>query len=144
MRRKTVHLRRALFISDHANAPELCRRLTDSTDVRLRNVSTFEQAEAIITHKPPHMAILDYRLCGAAGVEKLRPILAQLQQRQIPLILITEWVSAWELEQFESLGVFASLESPFQLGELANLVREAAKKAPDASSPSSGQLRALS
>lgn len=142
MKRRTSHLSRALLVANNHQASGICQRLADMAEMQCRAVSTIEEAEAVVEHKPPHVVVLDYSLCGAAGVETLQMFHEVLAARKIPLILITPPVSDWELEQFEDIGVYASLSNPFRMSELAQLVKEAGKRKKDHRS-SSGELRAL-
>lgn len=128
MKRRTSHLSRALLVANNHQASGLCQRLSDLADVQCRSVGTLEEAEAVIEHKSPHVVVLDYTLCGAAGVETLAMFMDALHGRNIPLILITPPVSDWELEQFEQLGVYQAMSNPFRMSELAQHVKEACKR----------------
>lgn len=142
MKRRTSHLSRALLVASNHQASGICQRLADSAEVQCRAVGSLEQAEAVIEHKTPHVVVLDYALCGATGIETLRVLYETLHAKRIPLILITPPVSDWELEQFEDIGVYASLANPFRMSELAQLVKDATKRGNDKRT-SSGELRAL-
>src|SRR5689334_20236101 len=109
MKRRTSHLSRALLVAANHQASGISQRLADLADVQCRSVGTLEEAEAVIEHKTPHVIVLDYTLCGAAGIETLSILMDSLHNRNIPLILITPAVSDWELEQFEQLGVYIAL-----------------------------------
>jgi DNA-binding response OmpR family regulator len=142
MKRRTSHLSRALLVASNHQASGISQRLADGAEVQCRAVSTLEEAEAVIEHKPPHIVVLDYALCGAAGVETLSILAQALDAKHIPLVLITPAVSDWELEQFDALGVYASLSNPFRMSELCQLVREATRRKNGKRHPS-GELPAL-
>ncbi len=143
MKRRTSHLSRALLVAANHQASGISQRLADLADVQCRSVGTLEEAEAVIEHKTPHVIILDYTLCGAAGIESLGMLVDSLHNRNIPLILITPAVSEWELEQFEQLGVYVSLANPFRMSELAQHVKEACKRNGNKKKTGSGELPVL-
>lgn len=143
MKRRTSHLSRALLVAANHQASGLCQRLADLADVQCRSVGTLEEAEAVVEHKPPHVIVLDYTLCGAAGIENLGMFMDALHARTIPLILITPPVSDWELEQFDQLGVYHAMANPFRMSELAQQVKEACKRNSAKKKTGSGELPAL-
>jgi DNA-binding NtrC family response regulator len=143
MKRRTSHLSRALLVAANHQASGISQRLADLADVQCRSVGTLEEAEAVIEHKTPHVIVLDYTLCGAAGIETLSILMDALHNRNIPLILITPAVSDWELEQFEQLGVYVALANPFRMSELAQHVKEATKRNGNKKKTSSGETPAL-
>jgi DNA-binding response OmpR family regulator len=74
-------------------------------------VSTVEDALAVLETVRPDVALLDYRLGGSTT----EPLLQVLQERQIPVCMLTGYGRDALPEHYQKYPV---LEKPFSLGEL--------------------------
>lgn len=74
-------------------------------------VSTVEDALAVLETVRPDVALLDYRLGGSTT----EPLLQVLQERQIPVCMLTGYGRDALPERYQKYPV---LEKPFSLGEL--------------------------
>jgi DNA-binding response OmpR family regulator len=74
-------------------------------------VSTVEDALAVLESVRPDVALLDYRLNGSTT----EPLLSVLQERQIPVCMLTGYGRDALPQRYQKYPV---LEKPFSLGEL--------------------------
>ncbi len=80
-------------------------------------VATVDDAFALLQTVRPDVALLDYRLGGSTT----EPLLAQLQERDIPVCILTGYGRDALPERYQMYPV---LQKPFSLGELLGVLRQ--------------------
>lgn len=79
--------------------------------------STLDDAFALLQTVRPDAALLDYRLGGSTT----EPLLAQLQERDIPVCILTGYGRDALPERYQ---LYPLLQKPFSLGELLGVLRQ--------------------
>lgn len=125
MQRKILRLKHGVAIARSEQAALIAQPLADMSQVKLECFGYLHEARDYMATHRPRVILLDYELCGAAGVFALAELMAEVDA---PVILIVRDVSEWEQEQFRGLGVHAVLQSPFRISQLAAVVDTALKR----------------
>ncbi len=139
MKARNIRLHLGVVVARDEQAIKIRKPLADMEQLKLRVFGALRDASDFLVEHSPRVVIVDYQLCGAAGVYALAELMSCCE---CPIILITRDVSDWELEQFKELGVMAVLGSRFHIEELCSKVELALKFGEQLGS--SGRLPAVS
>lgn len=110
--------------------PIVCERLKEHLENKGYSVETFTESQQAIDRlmkKTFDVVVTDLKMEGPSGLDVLR--LVRDQGRGTQVIMITGYASAEAARAADYTGVYEFILKPFQLDEMAKLVKKAAKKA---------------
>ena len=108
----------------------VCERLKEHLEGKGFEVETFTESQRAIDRlmeKTFEVVVTDLKMEGPSGLDVLR--LVRDQGRGTQVIMITGYASAEAARAADYTGVYEFILKPFQLEEMAKLVKKAAKKA---------------
>lgn len=110
--------------------PIVCERLKTHLEKSAFHVETFtdsEQALARLAEKAFDVVVTDLKMKGATGLDVLHYVRTKSEGTQV--IMITGYASMEAAREAEYAGVFDFITKPFQMKNMATMVKKAAKKA---------------
>ena len=110
--------------------PIVCERLKAHLESNGFQVETFTESQRAmdrLVEKTFDVVVTDLKMEGPSGLDVLRFVRDQMQGTQV--IMITGYASAEAARAADYTGVYEFILKPFQLEEMAKLVKKAAKKA---------------
>jgi DNA-binding NtrC family response regulator len=108
----------------------VCERLKEHLESKGFQVETFTESQQAIDRlmkKTFDVVVTDLKMEGPSGLDVLRLVRDQGHGTQV--IMITGYASAEAARAADYTGVYEFILKPFQLEEMAKLVKKAAKKA---------------
>jgi DNA-binding NtrC family response regulator len=108
----------------------VCERLKEHLESKGFEVETFTESQRAVDRlmeKTFDVVVTDLKMEGPSGLDVLR--LVQDQGRGTQVIMITGYASVEAARAADYTGVYEFILKPFQLEEMAKLVKKAAKKA---------------
>ena len=82
-----------------------------------------EEALRLVREKQPDLAVLDWMMPKASGLEVLRALRADEETASIPVLMLTARASASDIEQGLAAGADDYIAKPFSPQELASRVQ---------------------
>jgi two-component system, OmpR family, response regulator MtrA len=82
-----------------------------------------EEALRLVREKQPDLAVLDWMMPKASGLEVLRALRADEETASIPVLMLTARASASDIEQGLAAGADDYIAKPFSPQELATRVQ---------------------
>jgi DNA-binding NtrC family response regulator len=110
--------------------PIVCERVKEHLEGRGYEVETFTDGAAALRAldgKRFHVIVTDLKMAGPSGLD----VLQNVRRRSYPaqVILISGYASLEAAREAQAVGAYEVLPKPFELKELAKLVKGAAKRA---------------
>jgi putative two-component system response regulator len=112
---------RVLLVDDEPAVRELLRVTLESSEVRIAEAATAEQAEEQVARLAPDVIVLDLGLPGRSGEELCRRLKGQEQTRAIPILVLTG-ADPEVAKEAEQAGAEALLRKPFSPLELLTVL----------------------
>ena len=110
--------------------PIVCERLEDYLKKKGMYVETFNQSQKALERleeKTFDVIITDMKMQGPSGMDVLVTVRKKSYKSEV--IIITGYGSFETIREAEYVGAFDYISKPFQMAEIFNLVKKAAKKA---------------
>jgi DNA-binding NtrC family response regulator len=123
--------------------PTVCERVKEHLEARGFGVETFgDGASALraLEQKRFHVIVTDLKMAGPSGLDVLQNV--RLRGYPAQVILISGYASLEAAREAEAMGAYEVLCKPFQLKELAKLVKGAARRARRGIGPGTGSAPA--
>ena len=108
----------------------VCERLKDYLEKKEMSVEVFTESQKALERlkeKTFDVIITDVKMQAPTGIDVLSTVKKEAYKSEV--IVITGYSSIETLRQAEFIGAFEFIAKPFQMSEIYNLVRKAAKKA---------------
>jgi len=108
----------------------VCERLKDYLEKKEISVEIFTESQKALdrlTEKTFDVIITDVKMQGPTGIDVLTTVKKESYKSEV--IVITGYSSIETLRQAEYIGAFEFIAKPFQMSEIYQLVKKAAKKA---------------
>ena len=107
----------------------VCERLKDYLEKKDISVEIFTESQKAIDRlkeKSFDVIITDVKMQGPTGIDVLTIVKKESYKSEV--IVITGYSSVETLRQAEYIGAFAFIAKPFQMSDIYQLVKKAAKK----------------
>lgn len=107
----------------------VCERLKDYFEKKDISVEIFTESQKAIERlkeKTFDVIITDVKMQGPTGIDVLTIVKKESYKSEV--IVITGYSSVETLRQAEYIGAFAFIAKPFQMSDIYQLVKKAAKK----------------
>ncbi len=114
---------RILIIDDEPLVADVMAEALRLEDHDVVVASSGEEGLRVIAQKPPDAVFLDIVMPGMDGIEVLRAI--RERHPELPVIILSGWVSQSQLEEARRLGVTEVISKPVPLKNLARALRQA-------------------
>lgn len=114
---------RILVIDDEPLVADVMAEALRLEDHDVVVASSGEEGLRVIAQKPPDAVFLDIVMPGMDGIEVLRAI--RERHPELPVIILSGWVSQSQLEEVRRLGVTDVISKPVPLKNLARALRQA-------------------
>jgi DNA-binding NtrC family response regulator len=108
----------------------VCERLKDYLENKGMSVEIFTESQKALERlkeKTFDVIITDVKMQGPSGIDVLTIVKKESYKSEV--IVITGYSSLDTFRQAEYIGAYEFIAKPFQLSEIHNLVKKAAKKA---------------
>lgn len=108
----------------------VCERLKDYLEKKEISVEIFTESQKALERlkeKTFDVIITDVKMQAPTGIDVLKIVKKESYKTEV--IVITGYSSIETLRQAEYIGAFEFIAKPFQMSEIYNLVKKAAKKA---------------
>lgn len=108
----------------------VCERLKDYLEKKEMSVEVFTESQKVLERlkeKTFDVIITDVKMQAPTGIDVLSTVKKESYKSEV--IVITGYSTIETLRQAEFIGAFEFIAKPFQMSEIYNLVRKAAKKA---------------
>jgi len=114
---------RILVIDDERLVGDVIAEALRLEDHDVVVASSGEEGLRVIAQSPPDAVFLDVVMPGMDGIEVLRAI--RERHGDLPVIILSGWVSPSQLEEARRLGVIDVIPKPVPLKNLARALRRA-------------------
>jgi len=107
----------------------VCERLKDYLERKGMSVEIFTESQKALNRlkeKTFNVIITDVKMKGPSGIDVLTTVKKESYKTEV--IVITGYSSFETFRQAEYIGAFEFIAKPFQMSEIYNLVKKAAKK----------------
>jgi two-component system phosphate regulon response regulator PhoB len=118
---------RVLLIEDEPNIIEAISYILTKDGWTVHTHSDGETAMAKVMQGVPDLIILDVMLPGKSGYDILRDLRAQVETKDVPVMMLTARGQAKDREMAASLGATRFMTKPFSNAEVLESVRALAK-----------------
>ena len=108
----------------------VCERLQEYLERKGMSVEIFTESQKALDRlkeKTFDVIITDVKMQGPSGIDVLTKVKKESYKSEV--IVITGYSSLETFRQAEYIGAFEFIAKPFQMSEIYNLVKKAAKKA---------------
>jgi DNA-binding response OmpR family regulator len=119
---------RVLLIEDEPNIIEAISYILTKDGWTVHTHSDGETAMAKVMQGVPDLIILDVMLPGKSGYDILRDLRAQVETKDVPVMMLTARGQAKDREMASSLGATRFMTKPFSNAEVLESVRALATR----------------
>jgi CheY-like chemotaxis protein len=101
----------------------LLKTMLARTNVGILTATNGEEALEIVRKQTPELALLDIHMPVMDGMEVLKEIKADPELEKIPVIMVSAYTSAEDIEQSMSLGASGFIKKPVIMDNLISSVK---------------------
>lgn len=101
----------------------LLKTMLTRTNVGILTATNGEEALEIVRKQKPELVLLDIHMPVMDGMEVLKEIKADPQLEKIPVIMVSAYTSAEDIEQSMSLGASGFIKKPVIMDNLISSVK---------------------
>ena len=116
-----------LVLDDEAIVCERLKDYLEKKGIMVESFTNSEKALEKLKEKTFDVIITDIKMQGPSGIDVLVTVKKEAYRSEV--IIITGYGSFETFRQAEYVGAFEFISKPFQMSEIYNLVKKAAKKA---------------
>lgn len=120
-----------LLVEDHSDTREMMARWLELNGLAVAHARTGEEALAMLAECAPDAITIDIGLPGMSGLELTRRLRQHPVARAVPIVAITGWASARDVERAQEAGCDVVLTKPCPpdtlLAEIQRLLSRAAE-----------------
>jgi two-component system, NtrC family, response regulator PilR len=117
-----------LIVDDEASMRRMLEILFSQEGYDVQTAESAEAAIESLNARPFDLVISDIRMPGLSGIDLLRRLKADDSPSEV--VLMTAYASTESAIEAIKLGAFDYVTKPFQVEELANIVRHASRRRP--------------
>jgi CheY-like chemotaxis protein len=127
---------RVLIVDDSPDSADPLARSLRKRGHRVTLADNARTAMALLIGDTPDFAIFDYRMPEMSGVELLRAMRSYLRLQDVPVMFLTAYPEAAELQELESLDVIGiTPKINLKLADVAEIVELHERLSPPAQDP---------
>jgi CheY-like chemotaxis protein len=101
----------------------LLKTMLARTNVGILTATNGEEALEIVRKQKPELVLLDIHMPVMDGMEVLKEIKADPELEKIPVIMVSAYTSAEDIEQLMSLGASGFIKKPVIMDNLISSVK---------------------
>ncbi len=117
-------MKTVLVIEDSVDNMELMRRLLEEDGYKVLEAETGQQGFDVALEVRPDVILLDIQLPDIDGLEVLRKIRSSEIDGDIPVIAVTYYAMAGDLERMMAAGCDGYIEKPIDPDKFVDQIRE--------------------
>lgn len=112
-----------LIVDDIPVNITLLKTMLTRTNVGILTATNGEEALEIVRKQKPELVLLDIHMPVMDGMEVLKEIKADPELEKIPVIMVSAYTSAEDIEQSMSLGASGFIKKPVIMDNLISSVK---------------------
>ena len=115
--------KRVLVVDDHPPTVQLIRTALEGMGLEVESAGNGAEGLLAIQQRPPDLVILDVMMPVMDGFQTMQVLRSDAKTENLPILLLTARSADADIARGWSSGASCYLTKPFQLAELASVVK---------------------